>query len=70
MLEVVENDLVFSSISTFEGLVPHKQTPTFSQRSSQLSVLFLAGSTYTMTARCITQRCLPAPHAERILVAC
>jgi len=46
----------FCSITTTQDGVPHKQTPTYAQKSAVLTVPLTGGHGYTVATRCITQR--------------
>eukprot|EP00965_Chrysotila_dentata_P202376 6181090-Pleurochrysis_carterae.AAC.6 len=59
-----EDASAFCSIATTTGGVPHKQTPTYAQKSAVLSVPLVSGEKYTMVTRTITQRQEPIRQGE------
>ena len=68
---VMESDApdAFCSIATELDRVPHKMLQKYSQQQAVLPVLFTAGTTYTMTTRCINQRQEPVRDtAVRLLL--
>ena len=68
---VMETDAsdAFCSIATELDRVPHKMLQKYSQQQAVLPVLFTAGTTYTMTTRCINQRQEPVRDtAVRLLL--
>ena len=68
---VMESDApdAFCSIATEVDRAPHKMLQKYSQQQAVLPVLFIAGTTYTMTTRCINQRQEPVRDtAVRLLL--
>ena len=68
---VMESDApdAFCSIATEVDRAPHKMLQTYSQQQAVLPVLFTAGTTYTMTTRCINQQQEPVRDtAVRLLL--
>ena len=68
---VMESDApdAFCSIATEVDRAPHKMLQTYSQQQAVLPVLFTAGTTYTMTTRCINQQQEPLRNtAVRLLL--